>query len=173
MFGSLLPVLAGATIVAVVLAATFVTGMRTKSPLVLRPIVWMSRRFMNPRQLAVAGAPGAYAGIVRHRGRRTGQPYETPVGIVADGDMFLIALPYGPGTQWLRNVRAAGEAVLVTEGRTVRVDRPEVIATRDVVDRFSSNDQRLFRLFGTRDCLRLHRAVVAETTDAAAQPQAA
>lgn len=158
MFGTVMTVLAGTTLAAAVLAATVIIGMRTKSPFVLRPIVALSRRFMNPRQLAVAGRPGSYAGIIRHRGRRSGRAYETPVGIVVDGDTFLIALPYSTSTQWLRNVLAAGEAEIVVEGATVRVDRPELIATRDVADRFSRSDQRLFRVFATNDCVRLHRA---------------
>ncbi len=43
-----------------------------KSPLVLRPIIAMSKRFMNPAQMRTAGTRGAYAGIIRHRGRVSG-----------------------------------------------------------------------------------------------------
>lgn len=161
MFGTIVTLVAGAVVLLSVIAATFVVGMRTKSRLVQGPIVWFSRRFMNPRQMLVAGRPGAYASIVRHRGRRSGQPYETPVGVVADGSSFLIALPYGSGAQWVRNVLAAGSATLVTEGETVDVDRPELVATRDVVGRFSPSDQRMFRIFATDECLRLHRLAVA------------
>ena len=70
---------------------------------------------------------------------------------------FLIALPYGSKAQWLRNVLAAGTAELVTEGRTYRVDRPEIIPARDVAARFSATDQRLFRALATTECLRLRR----------------
>ena len=116
--------------------------MRTKSPLVLRPIVALSRSVVNPRQLRRAGRPGAYASIIRHLGRRTGRAYETPVGVVPDGDAFLIVLPYGLRTQWLRNVLAAGEATLVTEGSTYRVDRPEVVPTCEVADRLAGGPAR-------------------------------
>ena len=47
---------------------------------------------MNPAQMRTAGTPGAYAGIIRARGRVSGRMIETPVGIIADGDAFLIAL---------------------------------------------------------------------------------
>jgi deazaflavin-dependent oxidoreductase (nitroreductase family) len=140
------------------LAVTFVVGMRTRSSLVLRPLFWVSKRFMNPVQMRTAGTPGAYASIIRVRGRRTGQVRATPVGVIADGDDFLIALPYSTKAQWLQNVLAAGEAELVTEGATYRVHRPELIPARDVVDHFSATDQRLFRLLATTDCLRLRRA---------------
>jgi deazaflavin-dependent oxidoreductase (nitroreductase family) len=173
MFGIIVTLAAGGIVVLSAVAAVFVIGMRRKSHLVQGAVVWFNRRFMNPRQLLVAGKPGAYASIVRHRGRHSGSAYETPVGVVPDGDGFLIALPYGPRTQWLRNVLAAGEAVLVTEGRTIAVDRPEVIPTEEVADRFSSTDQRSFRIFATNDCLRLHRAVAIEATIEPVRPVAA
>ena len=136
-------------------AIAFLVGWRTKSGLVLGPIIWFSKRFMNPMQMRSAGTPGAYASIVRHRGRVSGTAYETPVGVVADGDAFLVALPYGTRAQWLRNVLAAGSATLVHEGTTYRVDRPELIALATVADRFPASDRGLFRLMRVEDCLRL------------------
>jgi deazaflavin-dependent oxidoreductase (nitroreductase family) len=140
------------------LAVAFVVGWRAKSGLVLGPIVWLSKRFMNPLQMRTAGAPGAYASIVRHRGRISGTEYETPVGVVADRDAFLVALPYGSRAQWLRNVLAAGSATLVHEGSTYRVDRPELIPLATVADRFCVSDQRQFRWLRVDDCLRLRNA---------------
>jgi hypothetical protein len=110
MFGTILTILAGLGFALLVLATVFVLGMRAKSPLVLRPLFAISRRWLNPWQLRRAGRPGAYASIIRHRGRRTGRSYETPVGVVPMDDDFLVMLPYGSGTQWLRNVLAGGEA---------------------------------------------------------------
>ena len=142
----------------VALAVAFVVGWRAKSGLVLGPIIWMSKKFMNPMQMRSAGTPGAYASIVRHRGRRSGTAYETPVGVVADGDAFLVALPYGERAQWLRNVLVAGSADLVHEGTTYHVDRPELIPMETVADRFSAGDQGMFRWLRVDSCLRLHIA---------------
>ena len=166
MLGTIVTIVAGAVTVLSVVAAGYVIGMRTKSRLVQGPVIALSRRFMNPRQLRVAGRPGADASIVRHRGRTSGRAYETPVGVVRDGAAFLIALPYGSRAQWARNVLAAGGATLITEGETVEVDRPELVATRDVVDRFPPSDQRLFRLFATNECLRLHPVAAVTASDA-------
>ena len=58
----------------------------------------------------------------------------------------------------LKDVLAAGEATLVTEGNIYRVDRPEVVPTREVASRLSRSDQRAVRVFATDECLRLHRA---------------
>ena len=161
MLPSLLAV-AGVILGLVVAAATvFVLGLRFKWRPVLGFLIWLAKRFMNPAQMRTAGTPGAYAGIVRARGRVSGRMIETPVGIVADGDAFLIALPYGPRPQWLRNVLAAGEATLVHEGATYTVDRPELIPTASVAGLFSPTDQRLFRLMRVDESLRLRRAELA------------
>ena len=150
------------------LAILFVVGWRAKSGLVLGPIIWMSKRVMNPMQMRSAGTPGAFASVVRHRGRVSGTAYETPVGVVADGDAFLVALPYGKRAQWLRNVLAAGSATLVHEGTTYRVDRPELIALATVADRFPASDRRGFRWLRVEDCLRLRNAEPEEAAGRAA-----
>ena len=117
----------------------FVVGMRTKSPLVLNPVRRAgraSKRFV----LKSSGTPGGIASVVRHVGRTSGRPYETPVSAVLADDGLVIALPYGPNTDWLKNVLAAGSATIVHEGDTYPVDRPEVVpmsavATRLLADR--------------------------------------
>jgi deazaflavin-dependent oxidoreductase (nitroreductase family) len=47
-------------------------------------------------------------GWVVHVGRRTGLVRRTPMMLFRRGDRAVFALTYGPGTQWLRNVLAAG-----------------------------------------------------------------
>jgi len=164
----LLAILVVVVLALAALAIGFVMAWRKKSGLVLGPIIWMSKKVMNPMQMRFAGTPGAYASIVRHRGRISGAEYATPVGVVADGDAFLVALPYGARAQWLRNVLAAGSATLVHEGTTYQVDRPELIALATVADRFSASDQGLFRWLHVEDCLRLHNAEREEATARAA-----
>lgn len=65
-------------------------------------------------------------GLVVHRGRRSGREYQTPVEVFGAPDGFIVALVYGPDTDWLRNVQAAGGGELRTRGRTVRVGSPRV-----------------------------------------------
>lgn len=143
---------------AVTLGVVYLLGMRAKSPLVQRPIVWFSKRFVNPRQMRTAGTPGSYASVVRNVGRSSGRTYETPVAIVAAADDFVIALPYGTRPNWLRNVLAAGSATIVHEGQTHAVDRPEVVPMAEVEACFPAADQRSHRMFRVDQCLRLRRA---------------
>lgn len=145
----------------------FVVGMRAKSPLVLRAVRQFNRRFVNPRQMRTAGTPGAYAGVVRHRGRRSGRVYETPVEPFATDDGFVIALPYGTASNWVKNVLAAGSAMLVTEGRTYDVDRPEIVPLGDVLDVLPSKGRRSLRLFRVEQAL---RARVREASNGSTSP---
>jgi deazaflavin-dependent oxidoreductase (nitroreductase family) len=149
----------GIVVVALMAIATvFVLGVRAKWPFVLGPLFSMQRTLSNPATMKTAGAAGSTYSIVRHRGRKSGRDLETPVGVAAVGDAFLIALPYGSQTNWVRNVLAAGSAGVVHDGRTYAVDRPEVVPMREVEGAFSATDRRSFRLFGVRECLRVHTA---------------
>ena len=60
-------------------------------------------------------------GVVIHRGRRSGRRYQTPVNVFPADDGYILALTYGPDTDWVRNVLAAGGCELRTRGRTVRL----------------------------------------------------
>jgi hypothetical protein len=80
---------------------------------------------------------------------------------------FLISLPYGSDTDWLKNVLVRGSAVLVTDGRTCTVDRPEVVATNDVRDEFPPKEQRTHRWFGVDQCLRLRLVEADDATEQA------
>jgi hypothetical protein len=153
-----LAALAGALIVGlVVLALLYLLGMRAKSPLVLRPLIWLQRVVINPRQMQSAGTPGAYAAVIRHRGRVSGRQLETPVGAVAVGDGFVIALVYGPRSNWCQNVLASGSATIVHEGHTYAVDHPEVVPMPEVEAHFTPGDQRGFRRLRVDQALRVRR----------------
>jgi deazaflavin-dependent oxidoreductase (nitroreductase family) len=65
--------------------------------------------------------------IVHHVGRRSGREHSNPVNLFRDGDRYVIALTYGADSQWVRNVLAAGEARVVTRGRTLVLVDPEVV----------------------------------------------
>jgi len=148
----------GLVLVFLVLGAVFLIGMRTKSPRVLGAVRRFNRAFTNPRAMKDAGTPGAYASVIRHVGRTSGRPYETPVGAFATDDGFVIALPYGSDPDWLKNVIASGSATIVHEGETARVDRPELVATPEVASYLPAKERRNLRWFAVNQCLRVRRA---------------
>jgi deazaflavin-dependent oxidoreductase (nitroreductase family) len=145
------------TIVIVLLGvmAVWFLGMRNKWTPVLNVQRQVNRKVFNPRQMRTAGTPGAYAAVIRHTGRSSGQHYETPVVPFPTQDGFLIVLPYGTSPDWLKNVLAAGTAELVHEGKTFAVGSPEIrqIQPGDV----PASEERALRLFDNTQCLVVHR----------------
>lgn len=154
-------VVAGLAFVLVTIGVVFFVGMRTGSPLVRNVVRRFNRAFGNPHQMKTAGTPGAYASVVRHVGRTTGRSYETPIVPFATQDGFVIALPYGSGVDWLKNVMASGSATIVYEGDTYRIDQPEVIPTAIGAPSMPAIEQRDLRRFAVDECLRV-RCVVPE-----------
>jgi hypothetical protein len=140
------------------IGVVFLVGMRTRSPFVQDAVRRFNRGVTNPRVLRTAGTPGASASIIHHVGRTTGRSHATPVGPFAVGDGFVIGLPYGPGTDWVRNVLASGSATLVHEGATISIDQPEVVPSASVIDELPASQQRLLRVFGVDEFLRVQRA---------------
>lgn len=66
-------------------------------------------------------------GVVVHSGRKSGKQYRTPVNVFPrPGGRYVIALTYGPDTDWVKNVVAAGGCTLVTRGSQVRLTTPRL-----------------------------------------------
>lgn len=65
-------------------------------------------------------------GVVVHRGRRSGNEYQTPVNVFATEGGYVLALTYGPDTDWVKNVLAAGGCELRTGGRVVKLTAPRL-----------------------------------------------
>jgi deazaflavin-dependent oxidoreductase (nitroreductase family) len=118
-------------------------------------------RAMRPLALRTAGKAGSNTSVVRHVGRRSGRTYETPVVAAQHGDSFLIALPYGERTDWLKNVLDKGSAAIVTNGDTYEVERPTVIPMAEVTTYFRPRDQRMHRQFHVDSALRVHQRLEA------------
>jgi len=114
-------------------------------------------RAMRPLALRSAGKEGSGTSVVGHVGRRSGRTYQTPVIAARHDDSFLIALPYGQRTDWLKNILAAGSAAIVTNGHTYEVDRPEVIPMAEATGYFRPREQRMHRQFHVDAALRVRQ----------------
>jgi len=114
-------------------------------------------RAMRPLALRSAGQEGSNTSVIRHVGRRSGRKYQTPVVAVQHGDSFLIALPYGQRTDWLKNVLDKGSAAIVTNGHTYEVDQPEVIPMAEATGYFRPREQRLHRQFRVDSALQVRQ----------------
>ncbi|MFL5664392.1 MAG: nitroreductase family deazaflavin-dependent oxidoreductase [Ktedonobacteraceae bacterium] len=77
-------------------------------------------RFVRPGNVLMtalvrAGFKVGLIHLLTVRGRKSGQPRTTPIAVVEQNGKRYLAAPYGI-VDWVRNLRAAGEAVL-TRGR--------------------------------------------------------
>jgi deazaflavin-dependent oxidoreductase (nitroreductase family) len=145
------------------LATVYLIGIRSGDPAVRKAARRFHRAVGNPLQMRTAGMPGAYASVIRHRGRRTGRTYETPVWAARAEEGFVVAIVYGPHTDWLENVLASGTAVIVNQGHTYPVDRPEVVPMEGARVYFPAWTRRIHRRIRVDRCLRVRRAEAALT----------
>jgi deazaflavin-dependent oxidoreductase (nitroreductase family) len=71
-------------------------------------------------------------GILEHVGRRSGKPYRTPLMVFnadAEGQPGVaILLTYGPDRDWLKNLKAAGDARMQRYGKTIGVADARVVS---------------------------------------------
>ena len=104
---------------------------------------------------AAAHVPGF--GVVVHRGRRSGREYRTPVNVFPTDGGYLVALTYGPGTDWVRNVVAAGGCDLVTRGRRLHLTAPRVVHDEQRTG-IRPVERQVLRLLGVADFLVLSAA---------------
>ncbi len=83
---------------------------------------------LNPLAVRLAGSRYVPLwGVIRHRGRRSGRLYATPVAIAHTPDALIVPLPFGPDADWCRNVLAAGGCVVRWKGGEHQMIEPEVI----------------------------------------------
>ncbi|MFZ0664809.1 MAG: nitroreductase family deazaflavin-dependent oxidoreductase [Acidimicrobiales bacterium] len=102
-------------------------------------------------------------GVVIHRGRRSGRRYETPVNVFTADGGYVFALTYGPDTDWVKNVLAAGGCGLRTRGDTIELVSPRLFhdVTRRGIRPF---ERQVLRVLGVADFLSLRPASTAAAT---------
>ena len=95
-------------------------------------------------------------GVVHHRGRRSGRSFRTPVNLFPVDGGFVVALTYGRGTDWVKNVLAADGCEIETRGRRVRCTAPDLVhdPTRQLIRPF---ERAILGVLAVDDFLRLHR----------------
>ncbi len=82
----------------------------------------INKRVFNPRAIASGKWP-----VLTHTGRTSGTVYRTPMDAHPVDGGYLFVLVYGPDSDWVQNVLAAGQASLRVEGRDVDLTAPRLI----------------------------------------------
>jgi deazaflavin-dependent oxidoreductase (nitroreductase family) len=65
--------------------------------------------------------------VLRHRGRKTGTEYTVPLAVIPTETTFIISLPWGRETDWVRNVRAAGRCTVRWKGSDYECTEPRFV----------------------------------------------
>ncbi len=84
--------------------------------------LFVTNRVLGPLANHVAGM-----GIVIHEGRKSRRQYHTPVMVFRRDNRFVIALTYGPQSQWVQNVLAANGCEFLTQGKTFHLTNPVIV----------------------------------------------
>ena len=93
-------------------------------------------------------------GVIVHTGRKSGRRYRTPVNVFSAPGGYVVALVYGPDSEWVKNVIAAGGCELETRGRREHLTEPAIF--HDEERRRVPPPVRLpLRLFNVTDFMRL------------------
>lgn len=82
----------------------------------------INKRLFNPRELRRAVRP-----VLTHVGRTSGTIYRTPLDAHTVDGGYVFILVYGSGSDWVRNVMAAGHARLAIGGEEVEPTAPRVL----------------------------------------------
>ena len=162
-------VMAAAAVVGAVVGLAFaavlatVLGIRWRTAVVISTVRRLSRATQS-LALKNAGRRGAYASVVMHTGRISGRHYRTPVRAVVVDGRYIVALPYSSTSDWVRNVLTAGNATVVHEGRTYRLDLPRLVSLDEVDSYFPARERRAHRMLSVSEAL-LARATPTDAGD--------
>ncbi len=153
-------IVGGVVVAGIVLWLLLVVTLRTQYPPMLTGVRRLNRRLWNPRAMRTAGKPGASTSIIHHVGRNTARPYRTPIAVVPTEDGFVVVLPYGTSADWLKNVVAAGQARIETDGHAYQVGEPEVVGPEVAVRYLGTRDRLSVRIYGVDRFLLVHKVDV-------------
>lgn len=113
----------------------------------------INRRVFNPRELARGVRP-----VITHVGRVSGETYRTPLDAHAVDGGYVFILVYGSGSDWVRNVLAAGRARLTVAGEEVELTAPRVVDAAEAWPVLPDTVERPPRLLRIDEYLRMDLA---------------
>ena len=147
------------------LMAFYLAVSRLEMESIIDEVRAFNKRVLNPAMMKLAGRRHWYASVIRHRGRRSGKEYATPVVAEPIEGGFIVPLPYGKDVDWLKNVIAAGRATIEAKGVTYAVGEPEIIGAEAAFPLLAPRMRCTWRLFGIEHYLKVKRLPDAATPE--------
>jgi deazaflavin-dependent oxidoreductase (nitroreductase family) len=96
--------------------------------------------------------------LIEHHGRKSGTVYRTPIVARRTSGGFVLPVPFGPNTNWVRNVLAAGEATITWKGGRHRVTAPRLVDLATASPSLSPMMRTGAKRFGISDWLEVRDA---------------
>jgi deazaflavin-dependent oxidoreductase (nitroreductase family) len=123
-----------------------------------RRLIRSVARLVNPLVLRIAGSRHMpVIGIVHRRGRKTGRPYATPLGIrPAAAGGFVMPLTFGEAAAWYRNIAAAGWCVVTWRGADYTVANPVIVDRSTALPAFPRYERQALQAIGINEFVWLH-----------------
>lgn len=104
--------------------------------------------FVQPWNRMVRSFAGRrFYALLRHRGRKSGKPYETPVMAWRTSGGLLVPISWGTESDWFRNTMAAGECAVQVSGRWYRAGEPNLIERPAALSYLPPATRTMARLF--------------------------
>lgn len=97
---------------------------------------WMAqinKRIFNPREVRRGKYP-----VVTHIGRSSGKSYQTPLDAYPTKDGYVLVARYGPESDWVRNILAAGTASLHVDGDEHALGSPRLVSQEEALEALGS-----------------------------------
>ena len=89
----------------------------------------INKRVFNPGQVRKGNYP-----VVTHVGRTSGRTYRTPLDAFPTATGYVLVARYGPESDWIQNVLAAGEATLRVDGTDHPLGAPRLVGLDEALD---------------------------------------
>ena len=122
--------------------------------IVLDRIRYINKHTLNRLMLEIAGRNRLPFAVIYHTGRRSGKPYRTPILVEPLGRAFVVALTYGPETDWYRNALAAGEYSILWHCKKYHMQQVELVDAEAALPAFPAPARLMLRALGIRQFVR-------------------
>ncbi len=119
-------------------------------------IRYFNKKTINRVMIRIAGKAHSPIALIRHRGRKSGSIYQTPIIVAKNRTRFVFALTYGTEVDWYRNILAQRGGELLWRGRWYVLSDPQPIVTREAVKAFPQPAALILSLLKIEDFFQMH-----------------
>ena len=113
------------------------------------------KHYFNPLTRRIAQSSFGPFAIIRHVGRRSGKPYETPIIAQPIDNGFVIELTYGPEVDWYKNVLAAGGCIVFWHSKRYVIDKIEPLDSETGRAAFRLPERLIIRVLRMRHFVKM------------------